>query len=29
VPVPIIRNGELTLQSAGYDAETKILVKEA
>jgi hypothetical protein len=28
VPVPIIRNGELTLQSAGYDAETKILVKE-
>jgi hypothetical protein len=29
VPVPILRGGELTLQSAGYDAETKILVKEA
>jgi hypothetical protein len=29
IPVPIIRAGELTLQSAGYDAETKILVKEA
>lgn len=28
IPVPILRNGELTLQSAGYDAETKILVKE-
>lgn len=28
VPVPILRNGELTLQSAGYDPETKILVKE-
>jgi hypothetical protein len=29
VPVPILRGGELALQSAGYDAETKILVKEA
>jgi hypothetical protein len=29
VPVPIFRNGELTLQTSGYDAETKILVKEA
>ena len=29
IPVPILRGGELTLQSAGYDAETKILVKEA
>jgi hypothetical protein len=28
VPVPILRGGELTLQTAGYDAETKILVKE-
>jgi hypothetical protein len=29
IPVPILRGGELTLQTAGYDAETKILVKEA
>ena len=29
IPVPIFRNGELTLQGPGYDAETKILVKEA
>jgi hypothetical protein len=29
IPVPIFRNGELTLQTSGYDAETKILVKEA
>ena len=29
IPVPIIRAGELTLQTAGYDEETKILVKEA
>ena len=28
IPVPILRNGELTLQTAGYDLETKILVKE-
>ena len=29
IPVPIFRNGELTLQGPGYDSETKILVKEA
>jgi len=29
VPVPIFRDGELTLQTSGYDAATKILVKEA
>jgi hypothetical protein len=29
VPVPIFRDGLLTLQGPGYDAVTKILVKEA
>jgi len=29
IPVPIFRNGDLTLQGPGYDSETKILVKEA
>jgi hypothetical protein len=29
IPVPILRGGELTLQGPGYDADTKILVKEA
>jgi len=29
VPLPIFKNGALTLQTSGYDPETKILVKEA
>jgi len=29
VPVPILRDGELTLHCTGYDAATKILVEEA
>lgn len=28
IPVPIIKEGKLTLQGPGYDPETKILVKE-
>ena len=28
IPVPIFKEGRLTLQGPGYDAETKILVKE-
>ena len=28
IPVPIIKDGKLTLQGPGYDPETKILVKE-
>jgi len=29
VPLPIFKNGELTLQTSGYDPDTKILVKES